>query len=310
MDTNKKIELLGFNTSQQTDFVLYDLISNHCDDEFLHLIKEQCYPVSAFVLNVLLDFDKEHLIMTVLKECKSYNHNIYEWLCIYMGKEEAEKFFCLEFDDSDILKEISDEGLVENQKWDTLVKLRKWEVLQTNRKWDLLYEQVVHHGVDYKYMIGGFDYLIEQKDQNLAFRMICKSPILIVFYDAFSRIYRENPTLGNNQLDFISFYNTPIYSDLLEKLLQDEFYVLINMCGRFDFLAKNGKAHHIDFDKMFSLLLGNDVADIFVIMAENGQWDLLLKYKEKVFELKSASCSQLSGICRKLKWKIFCSKFR
>ena len=174
----------------------------------------------------------------------------------------------------------------------------------------MLYEQVVYHGVNYKYLNGGFDYLIEQKNQYLIFNMMCHYHGLIVFYDDFSKIYKENPTLGNHPLDFINSYRKTISNSLLEKLLQDEFYDLINMCGCFEFLARKGMAQHIDFDRMFKSLFGVDVADIFVIMAEKGQWDLLLKYKEKVFELNSASCFQLRGICRKLRWKIFCSKFR
>lgn len=39
------------------------------------------------------------------------------------------------------------------------------------------------------------------------------------------------------------------------------------------------------------------------IIAEQEQWDLLLKYKDKIFELKNSSYEQLNGVCRKLWWK-------
>ena len=57
-------------------------------------------------------------------------------------------------------------------------------MLQANNKWDLLYEQVTKHGLSVNYLVGGFDYIIEQKNQVLLFQMMCHSSEFIVFYDS------------------------------------------------------------------------------------------------------------------------------
>jgi len=302
MEVAKKVKLLSFNTPQQMEMVLYDLIKNHDEDNLIRLIKEQCYPVSAFVLNLLLDFKMEHLILKSIEYCEYMNNNVYNWLCVYLGKSKAEDLLCKMLNESSLLEKISEEALVRNQKWNVLIRLEKWDVLQANNKWDLLYEQVTKHGLSVNYLVGGFDYIIEQKNQVLLFQMMCHSSEFIVFYDVFSKLYKEKPQLGDD-FDKLLFRKVSACDELFEKLLDDEFYALINMCGRFDFLAKRGKAEHIDFNDMFQYLLGVDVADVFVIIAEQEQWDLLLKYKDKIFELKNSSCEQLNGVCRKLWWK-------
>lgn len=309
MEAKDKIKLLSFNTPQQIEMILYDLIKNQDEDNLIRLIKEQSYPVSAFVLNLLLDFKMEHLILKVIENCEYMNNNVYDWLCLYLGVHDAENFLCKILDSSPLLDKISDDGLIRNQKWHVFIRLQKWDVLQANGKWDLLCEQVTKNGLSVKYLIGGFDYVLEQKNQALIFQMMCHGSEFMALYDEFSRLYKEEPQLGDG-IDKILFRNVSECNELFDKLLDDEFYGLINMCGRFDFLAKRGKAEHIDFDDMFKYLLGVDIADIFIIMAEHKQWDLLLKYKDKVFELKNSSCEQLNYICRKLWWKSLRQKFK
>ena len=83
MEAKDKIKLLSFNTPQQIEMILYDLIKNQDEDNLIRLIKEQCYPVSAFVLNLLLDFKMEHLVLKLIEVCHYVNHNTYAWLCEY-----------------------------------------------------------------------------------------------------------------------------------------------------------------------------------------------------------------------------------
>lgn len=302
MDADKKFKLLGLNTPQQLDMVLYDLIKSKDEENLFRLMTEQCYPVSAFVLNLLLDFNYEHLILKAIKESKYINLNIYEWLCIYLGTDEAEKLICETFKESTILSKVSVDGLVKNQRWDTLVKLEKYTVLQKHGKYDLIYDLVKNHGLDFKYMLGGTDYLLKQKDMHLIFHLLCAGFSYSGVYEAFAKLYRENPNLDEDSINFASFGCLNVPDVFLLRLLKDEFYELINTLGAFKFLAREGKAQYIDFDKMYSKCTNLEIADVFFIMAEHNQWDLLWKHREKIYALSKSRCERLNDVYDKL-WR-------
>lgn len=122
MEKNEKVKLLKFNSTEQCNLVLFDAIKQQNPQRLFYLVEERCYSVTPFVLNLMIDFGMENQLPKLLEVCKCYDVSIYDWLCIYWGRDKTDDFCCQNSFDDIVRKKILEEALIRNETWDALLK--------------------------------------------------------------------------------------------------------------------------------------------------------------------------------------------
>lgn len=122
MEKDQKIKLLKFNSEEQSNLVLFDAIKQQNSQRLFYLVKEQYYPVTPFVLNLMLDFGMEKQVPKLLELCCSYAPAVYDWLCVYWGRDKAEDFFCQNSFEDIAKNKVSTDVLNRNEMWSVLAE--------------------------------------------------------------------------------------------------------------------------------------------------------------------------------------------
>ena len=125
---NKRLDRFKLLSADEHALVLYDALHDKDLTKFFFLLK-QGYGLSAFILNVMIDFGYEKNLVKALEVCNFVGSDVYDFLCIYWGKEMAEDFLVEKDFKNIIKKKFSVASLVKYQFWDVLVGRKEYVAL-------------------------------------------------------------------------------------------------------------------------------------------------------------------------------------
>lgn len=147
MDATKvndpRLKMIGFNTAEQVNLVLYDVLKNASKPEdlaeFFRLLK-QGYGITPFILNYLISKGFEKNIPKVLQVSRVVSLNVYDFLCLLWGQKETEDFLVKNEFTNMIKEKFPDESLIAYGLWDILVEKEAFLTLAKAGRFDLLKE--------------------------------------------------------------------------------------------------------------------------------------------------------------------------
>lgn len=107
-----RLERIGLNTREENNIILYDCLTQGSIEKMISFIKKG-YPVSAFILNVLVDLNyHNNYIDRVLTEAVHMRYDVYDFLVIYWGEDKTNQFFMKRNFEKIINSKFSNEALL------------------------------------------------------------------------------------------------------------------------------------------------------------------------------------------------------
>ena len=155
---------LDFLTPEQSNQVLFSLVKEGKIKTFLGMVGKG-YGLTPFILNALIDFGYEGMILQALQSSVRLSNECYNFLCEYWGKKKTEVFFVEQKYYNYIKENFHVKTLVEYQLWDILAQKEKFYILAENGQFDILakykkYQLLVKYGqLDYACHKGLYQFL-------------------------------------------------------------------------------------------------------------------------------------------------------
>ena len=263
MEKEKKIKLLHFNTVEETNMALLQVITSGNSKKLFELVKLQHYPISAFVLNLMLDFGMEKQIPTLVKVANHYRNDIYDWLLEYWGREKTDDLI-YEAGYSDLIDEkVSNECLIKHQDWKRLNVRGCLDVLVDNQQFELLYKRTQtackvfeeHNNLSelpMKLDCLSVDFIAQKKDVKLLMHKLAQYSDLVgektygECLSEFWKLYRQNPEVIDKCQYFPRFRNL----NILRAFIHGGIYSISNAYKQYKLMISEGAAEHIDVLRM------------------------------------------------------------
>ncbi len=170
--------------SVENDKVLQHFLLNGTPIQILKMYTDG-YPLDAQGLEALYcrGFSKGE-ILPMIKQASNISspQNLYDWLCGFIGKDEADNFVAdiIGFD-TEILKQIPTKILAEHSRWDILVEMRADDILYHYKKYDMMSTEGLakHQLYDLFFKKGGIlvtgnnTGALKYLEENKLWRIIC-----------------------------------------------------------------------------------------------------------------------------------------
>ena len=276
---------LDFLTPEQHDQLLFCRIKDGQINTFLGMVGKG-YGLTPFILNALIDFGYEGMILQALQSSVRLSNECYNFLCEYWGKKKTEVFFVEQKYYNYIKENFHVKTLVEYQLWDILAQKEKFYILAENGQFDILakykkYQLLVKYGqLDYACHKGlyqflaftkaGMERLIQLKKWKevfegtsfTAFNGFSVSDILEILYDN-----------GMQELLFAKCCN----DFLLDYKKYTKPYVANKKWGT---LAFFGFYDEIDWEDYLGQVIESKKEDVYKEAVEAKNWAFLAKHQQ------------------------------
>jgi len=262
-----RLEALKLLTVKENDLVLYDTLRADNLTKFFYLVK-QGYPLSAFILNVMVDFGYERHLIKILDTSVRVHFNVYDFLCAHWGQKQAEDFLVDRAFSHLIKEKFSADSLVKYQCWDILAEKSEYRLLLEQGKSDVIKKHYVQNPSCRSEIINA---LVDISSDSPYRQQIMDFCVDVGEFERLSRIYG-----GVSRLLELKKWEYIPYRYLEDKTLYDVLQLVYKGGGR-QFLCDVSWNCESPYYRIFrKFLLDNKYYDSFVA---NKSWGILSAYK-------------------------------